>query len=143
MTQLEFKNEMSRLKIAFGERYYSEEHLKILWSDVKDLSRFAFEKIVTKSIAESKTAPTIKAVRMILAQAREDARTLQRERESNEAKKFWNGVGFPKEEIKNIVFTIRKRMSGQCSDGDWVQFMEVLDYSAKDEDRKIKQRRTR
>lgn len=59
MTQKEFSDQMSRLRGAFGERFFNAEKSRILFDRLSGLDYSAFYKGITRVISSENYAPTV------------------------------------------------------------------------------------
>jgi len=70
MTQNEFIEQMERLKIVYGDKFFPEERIKVYWNFFKNEKPQFFENAITNIIAESISVPSASKVKEALADVR-------------------------------------------------------------------------
>jgi hypothetical protein len=90
MTLAEFEKQVNRLRDNYGDRYFSDEKLRIFFNEVKTFSSSWFEQAVTKVIATKNMAPTISDFWEEIAKERERVYAIQKSQNSRDAKEGWN-----------------------------------------------------
>lgn len=129
MQSQEFNRELNRLKDCFGDKNYSDERVKILWSEVKDLTGDWFIRVINFFIGNQRQPPLIGEFREEIAKERDRQWKIKKTEHSQDAKDFWNGTYQP-DEVKWICETIRNRMRKNILDENWEKFIEHLNYTA-------------
>ncbi len=125
MTRNDFQCQINRLKICYGEKYYNEEVIKLLWREVGTLDYKWFESLVDEMIASSKFAPTVSDFREQVLLTREKQWAAAKQRARIESKEFWSSTFHP-DEMKFMFGEIKRKIMGQISDEDWNNFLKLL-----------------
>lgn len=77
MNEIQFQYQIRRLQEQFGNQNYSQERIKLIWREVKDIEPFWFEKTVDRFIGECRQAPLLPEFRDAIAVLRETHRPKQ------------------------------------------------------------------
>lgn len=125
MNEDHFRKEMARVSRTFGPQGFSDERIKLIWRDAKDLFDFEFTRICNSLIASCRYSPLPKDFQGEIAKVREKNRELQKARESAEARDFFSGRLLDDKETKFRVNIIKQRMAGSISDDEWEDFKNL------------------
>jgi hypothetical protein len=122
----EFDLQVNRLKDCFGDRSYSDERVKVIWKEVKDLNGKWFSRVVDRFIGEERQAPLMPQFREEIAIERERLWKIEKEVHAKDAKEFFRSVYHPDDE-RMICQKIVERITGKMSNDDFTQFIKLLE----------------
>lgn len=125
MNNDDFQVQIKRLIETYGDKAFPSERIKLVWSEGHAYPIAAFKQICDKFIGEMRFAPTVKDFRLAYSDVREKQNANQKTKHEREAKEFWQNT-LPDDDVRMIMGTIKKRMTGTIKDNDWRQFMEVM-----------------
>lgn len=118
---------MGRLERQFGK--FGTERCTLLWREVSEFSNEWFSQVIDEFIGTLRQMPLLTEFRDQISLERERLRRIEKAKERQDARDFWEGTYHP-EEVKNIAETIRKRLQGQVTEDEFSQFLRMLDYGA-------------
>lgn len=124
MDLFQFEKGVNRLRDVYGDRFYPDERVKVLWQEVKDLPDSWFDSVVTRFIAEHDRAPMIPQFREEISKYRERVHYAQKREHKEDALEFWSS--FEGEDLHTICENIRKIAEGKATEQDKAKFQELL-----------------
>lgn len=131
MNGQEFGKEIERIKRTFGDKYYPQDRIDLIWLGVKDFSAHWFKYFIDQLISTSRQAPMV--VDFIEA-AKAERERMWRDSKSREAFSFDKWLtNFSREDEVMFSQTIIKRLRGEINDADGDNFQRMLDELAQNE----------
>jgi len=127
MNQVEFDNQINRLRDCFGDRAYSDERAKLIWNSCQSFDTQWFRRLVDGMISTEKHAPLPAAFYDAASQERERLYLLEKEQQKNDAQNFYSSYGA--EDLAGLCREIKRRASGGMSDQDFSSFVKLLQTS--------------
>lgn len=128
MREQDFQQQMGRIESQFGK--YGVERASLLWREVKDFSPKWFEQVVDRLLGECRQTPLPAEFREDISRERERIWKLEKNKNEKDAKDFFEGTYQP-DDKKTICQMITSRLKGNVSDGDYGNFIKMLDVAAK------------
>lgn len=125
MTFDQFKNQIHRLSLTFGEKNYPDERVLIFWKEFKYTDFNLFQEAISRAIAEEPRAPLISKLRDYVGGVRQEFYLKQKEKNKKEAEEFFHSE-FDSVDVNFIVQTTIQRMSGKVPDRDWSEFLNTV-----------------
>jgi hypothetical protein len=129
MRDEEFNYQVNRLIKSYGEKSFPAERLVLLHQEVKDFSAEWFKRVVDRLIADSRYAPLLSDFREEIARERERMAYQEKKQHEADAQAFYRGT-YQAEDARTICQYILKRVDGKVPDGEFSQFINVLENAA-------------
>jgi hypothetical protein len=124
MTDLHFKNQMSRLNECFPNAY-KPERITLIWREVAVLQPMTFTKVIDRLIGECRTPPMLPDFRKAVSEERESFNSHEKKQHTRDAEAFMSGTSTPDEQ-QWICQAIRNRMQNKMDDNEWIAFVKLL-----------------
>lgn len=124
MTLPEFSVQLDRLRNVYGDKFYPDERIKILWEEIKGFPMPWLDRVVSLWIGDRKDPPLMPQFREEMSKERERTHFVAKKEQSKDAREIWSTLSG--DEIQNICGLTRRRMAGGMNDIDWSNFQKTL-----------------
>lgn len=115
MTWEFFESEMKRMSENFGKAGYSNERVKLIWREVKDLDDNWFSRLVDSFIGDCRQAPLVPEFRNAASEERERAWKREKEKSEKEAQEFMQS-SFADDDVRGVIQQIVGRVKRTTTD---------------------------
>jgi hypothetical protein len=113
MNKGSFKFQMDRLSRRFGEKYYLDDFLKLLWREISHFTDQWMEITVDEFIGCERQPPLMPEFRKKISESRERNWSQEKQEHKEEAKEFVSM--FQKEDIQQVVEHTVNKLKGRIT----------------------------
>ena len=121
---------IQRLASQFGVNAYSKERVRLIWQMVESFSSQWWFKTVDHWLMTERQAPLYDEFNEVVTLERERLAKQEKELHKKEAEEFWSG-SLHDDDIKQVMKTIKGRITGAVPDAEWDCFIKMLDHIQK------------
>lgn len=129
MTLPEFQSQLNRLIEQFGKSAYSQPRAELIWREVKDFSRFWWEKTVDHLLLTCRVPPLHPEFGPLISDERERIYKIEKQQHTQDAKDFMESAYLP-DDTKTICQMITQIVIRQPPAGEVKNYVDHLTHAA-------------